>query len=1413
MSYVVRLHFSSGDKCYAVLSDGFSLPDDVGAKGRHVTQSCSLKIHSAEASMLFLQETALFVNAELCERSGNTDTVIFDGVIRPYQSVSAKNNTEDKFSLQIMDFTEVMKVRRFEDEYYELKSLGWLVSHVYGLAELSPVLSYPAEMDNINLAYKLLDSDKYANVADLFSAILFEFGYDYKFTPSGCTVFRTWLEDGTGLPVASIKNRLRVQRDDNWTDGVKVNYGITGIIRHLKIGEWTEDVSDPQWWRYTLPWSYSTSSGQLTRTIAYEPDFYGRSKEKPEGFKAEYILHALNVSAEDSSTPRSCQIVNVAPKAHSVEVTFSWDVFLNYVWGCVTSGVPRFSVYGDVIYALPGDYQEKISGEKPDEFTLSFVTEADLAKAFAEREYKRAKVAPITYSFQSLTHYAAGSFVRITETVIGIDVCARILSCSRDANGIYTVKAESADYLGMSVTIQDLRNRDIIESANDLTLEASASGIVENESVTLTAKGTILDILDTEGSTGYSFVWQLNGAEKASWSGLKTVTVTAEDLEAGENAFTFKVMYGTNLVGSAAISVNKSVGVAIMSTIEQYYISESATSLIGGEWLDTLVAYTSGYLWRRLKYSHSDGTVNYGEPLCVEMPDASGTTYEIEYGISDSADHYSWAFADLGDSEDVLAFGPGSDTISFTNREEWSDTYDDWYRGLYVWQRVKITDAQGIVTYSEPTYCEEITKGLEQSCVFDVIPASGAWEKDMASTGNVTVLFSLKMTGFPSVAAAASKVTAISIQPYKNGSAVGSAIAITVSSTSLNYSFTFQKASDWDSFVITAAMRVDQNHDTETATATVVANDVTNYVQFVGVITTNTLPAARLDGGRLVKGDYFVAGVDINADGIGSSTVYDATGTQITSIPKGSPLQYLGLSAWEIIGEMTDYNIAMGCLGGILDAGIELNSIYYTWVKNLVGQNAVLDNLIVRMLTVGLGNETTGFYVKIAEERDSSNNKVYTFVVKFNGTEVFSIDPVSGNVKMINANVTGDFTSEGFATQNASETHSINASCTSANKYDLYDFHCAAVGSLVAHSTYRQTSASAYSRTFYSNTSGYCKGTAFSKIGVLGDPRLTYLPNYSSSSPFGSGLNKFSQVWLVSGNDGTCLVYVDNYWGSGDVSANVKSVAGIIFESGATAVYSATRLNEQEYIAISSASSVVYSGTTAWSSASNADIFYYDTTTVSMDSSYKTFTGTVMINGSTVISTSTQNQYYIKRVDEVISIANSSLTVLYTIQKNNGQSWSLSISVAAGIAGIKIKNALPWDPATSRLGTSALPFHDIRSNNGTIGALAASSFSLGSDYNDGACGWTKLPNGLGIAWGEAPLTKGGTDTIYFNTVISRFPGFSNIPGITVGYETTNRSDPLVIEEYDKAYFKVSNQAGSSGSQTIWATFIAVGRMN
>ena len=749
MSYIVKLHFTSGDKTYSVLREGFEPGDQVGAKGRHATQSCRLRIRSAEASALFLQETALFVDAALCERSGNTDTVLFEGVVRPYQTVSAKNATEDNFSFEIMDYTEILKIKSFESENFTDKTLGWVVSHIYSLADLDPDLSYPAEMENITLAFPILDADRYGNIADLLSAILFEFGYDYKFTPGTCSIFRTYLSSSSGLSVASIKNQLKVQRDDNWTDGIRVKYGVAGICRQIPIANWKEDISDLQWWRYTLPWSYSTSSGHVTRTVPYDLSMWNK---KPAELKEEHILYASNLNVPYDPY---CTILSLTAQARSIAVEFSWDKTVNYLWGNVTGGqMPNITVYGDIVYALPGDYEEQISGEKPDEFTLVFCQNTDMAKAFAEREYKRAKVAPLAYSFQSLTHYAAGSFVRLTDTVIGINVPVRILSCNKDANGVYTVKAESADYLGMSVTTQDLRMRDVIELSNSLYLTADKASVVETESVTVKAEGSILDVLDSEGSTGFSLTWQLNGTDKPAWTGMRTVTVSADDLDAGENVFTFKVSYSGNLVNSAEAAISKNTGNGMISVSDQFYISESYTELSGGEWLDVLIQYTTGYLWRRRKQTYADGTVTFSEPACIVSPNdvISSITTTIEYALSTSPDTVLFE-GEYGYDDDDGIYGfidtqTGEAASAGFFNSIWDEAVEGWHRGLYVWQRVKMETPDGTVTYSEPVYCKDLTESLISACTFELTPTSGNFIVNKARPGSVSYTAILDFSGY-----------------------------------------------------------------------------------------------------------------------------------------------------------------------------------------------------------------------------------------------------------------------------------------------------------------------------------------------------------------------------------------------------------------------------------------------------------------------------------------------------------------------------------------------------------------------------------------------------------------------------------------------------------------------------------------
>ena len=573
MAYSLTLHFTAGDRTVAVLREGYRSGNQVGAKGRHATQTCSLSIRSYEVSAMLLQEEAPLIRAELKDDG----VVIFQGVVRPYQSVSAKNNTENLFSLQLMDDTEVLENTAITEAVDFLgKTLAWCVGYLYNLAGIPETLVTPPELNAIDVPFFSLSPEKYAKVSDQLEAMLWEYGYDYKFSGTNCNIVKTWT-DGTGLQPVNVRNTLKVQRNDNWSDGVKVNYGVMEICRQIPLAQWKEDVADLQSWRYILPWSYSTSSGHVTRTISYDPFFTGN---KPSNFKTEYILGAQNCQAR---SVQNCTILGIDPHAQSVAVEFSWsNLRQNYVWGNPIADWPHFSIYGDIIYAIPGDYQENITGDKPDEFTLEYIRSKNGAQAFAEREYKRAKCAPVTFSFQALENYEAGSFRRLTDSVTGIDAVIRILSCSMNADGIYSVTAESADYINISVETEELQLRDALDVGTEIILEVSADSVGEGSSVTVTASGRLLDIIESQDSDTFIYRWELNGEAVPAWDDLTEITATFAELGDDDNVFKFSVYHVEGdtqvLLGFALASTLKYIEGKDGDSAEiQYAIGDSIT--------------------------------------------------------------------------------------------------------------------------------------------------------------------------------------------------------------------------------------------------------------------------------------------------------------------------------------------------------------------------------------------------------------------------------------------------------------------------------------------------------------------------------------------------------------------------------------------------------------------------------------------------------------------------------------------------------------------------------------------------------------------------------------------------------------------------------------------------------------------
>lgn len=133
---------------------------------------------------------------------------------------------------------------------------------------------------------------------------------------------------------------------------------------------------------------------------------------------------------------------------------------------------------------------------------------------------------------------------------------------------------------------------------------------------------------------------------------------------------------------------------AIVSTVEQFYQSTSATALVGGSWSDSQPAWTEGkYIWRRTLVTYGDGTTAY-------TPSSTGVCITGNTGAAG-------AKGDKGDTGDTGATGTaGKDGVRGT--------------GIY-----KVTTAPSSYTTATggftPTYRIALSTVLTQSGATEVL--------------------------------------------------------------------------------------------------------------------------------------------------------------------------------------------------------------------------------------------------------------------------------------------------------------------------------------------------------------------------------------------------------------------------------------------------------------------------------------------------------------------------------------------------------------------------------------------------------------------------------------------------------------------------------------------------------------------
>lgn len=164
----------------------------------------------------------------------------------------------------------------------------------------------------------------------------------------------------------------------------------------------------------------------------------------------------------------------------------------------------------------------------------------------------------------------------------------------------------------------------------------------------------------------------------------------------------------------------------IKSTLEQFYLSTSPTSLVGGSWSNNQPTWTEGkYIWRR-------NFVTYGDDRTEFTPSENGVCITGNTGAQGARGPQGAAGPQgpSGPKGETGARGPqgnpgstGPQGVSVTTIKDqwykstsntaqaggsWSDTQPNWESGKYIWTRSHITFSNGNTTTTNPVLANAI---------------------------------------------------------------------------------------------------------------------------------------------------------------------------------------------------------------------------------------------------------------------------------------------------------------------------------------------------------------------------------------------------------------------------------------------------------------------------------------------------------------------------------------------------------------------------------------------------------------------------------------------------------------------------------------------------------------------------------
>lgn len=255
-------------------------------------------------------------------------------------------------------------------------------------------------------------------------------------------------------------------------------------------------------------------------------------------------------------------------------------------------------------------------------------------------------------------------------------------------NGKFEIIVESSDGGNTSLgdELSNMNNKiDSITNAPTLELTGEQAFLYENNFTGTPTPPSIKISAKVENVVNPTYQWYFRRSGETSWTPISNNNYNYYNVFHNNSTIfnnpnvknvTFKCVVGNVYdeftivkVSSGANGAIGNDGISITEIQEQYYLSTSQQSLVGGTWQTTAPTWVKGkYIWTRTKFTYSNGSVTTTSPICVTGKDGDN-------GIEGTS------------VSNVDVFYYQSTSATSLQGGSWQTTAPTWTNGKYVWSK------------------------------------------------------------------------------------------------------------------------------------------------------------------------------------------------------------------------------------------------------------------------------------------------------------------------------------------------------------------------------------------------------------------------------------------------------------------------------------------------------------------------------------------------------------------------------------------------------------------------------------------------------------------------------------------------------------------------------------------------------